>query len=157
MWYRKNEFWEIKNLIDTNFFIIIATIFNAIILILPMVGVWGEVAKAPCLFTYTIIRDPGRASPKYVKCPKKTQCHKCQFRVRFTVFRWLKVTLALFMIELDKSLCFLINSFILKKFTFSHISTENNKSDSKLTFMTLSFLGHLTYLGDALVRAFLVI
>ena len=42
---------------------IIATIFNAIILILPMVGVWGEVAKAPCLFSYTIIRDPGDGLP----------------------------------------------------------------------------------------------
>ena len=28
-----------------------------------MVGVWGEVAKAPCLFTYTIIRDPGDGLP----------------------------------------------------------------------------------------------
>ena len=41
----------------------------------------------------------------------KTQSHKSQFRVRFTVFRgpWPFV-----MIELDKPLCFLINSFILK-------------------------------------------
>ena len=44
-----------------------------------------------------------------------------------------------------------LSNSIIKKGQSYFSSSENSKSDSYLTFMTLCFLGHLTYLGDALV------
>ena len=44
-----------------------------------------------------------------------------------------------------------LSNSIIKKGQSYFLSSENSKSDSKLTFMKLCFLGHLTYLGDALL------
>ena len=48
-----------------------------------------------------------------------------------------------------------LSNSIIKKGQSYFQSSENSKSDSKLTFMTLCFLGHLTYLGDALTPLYL--
>ena len=45
-----------------------------------------------------------------------------------------------------------LSNSIIKKGQSYFQSSENSKSDSKLTFMSLCFLGHLTYLGDALIQ-----
>ena len=49
-----------------------------------------------------------------------------------------------------------LSNSIIKKGQSYFQSSGNSKSDTKLTFMTLCFLGHLTQLGDALLMIYFV-